>query len=133
MATVRVNFDKCIQDSQEYGSTDEMMVSRVFFSVEVKTETAQVEKHGDLHANLKQAVGVSFKGGPIEVDYPCDRLGNRYAGPLDYQRFRDAAEEYYKSLVGSAGTGIRMHGSSNVRMRNNLFGKHYSVEFQVEG
>ena len=42
-------------------------------------------------------------------------------------------KSYYRSLVGSAGTGIRMHGSSNVRMRNNLFGKHYSVEFQVEG
>ena len=133
MATARVNFDKCVQDSQEYGSTDEMMVSRVFFSVEVKREPGQIEKHGDLHADLKQAVGGSFEGGPIEVEYPCDALGNRYAGPLDYQAFRNAAESYYKSLVGSAGTGIRMHYSSNVRMRNSLFGKHYSVEFQVEG
>ena len=46
-----------VQDAQEYGSTDEMMVSRVFFSVEVKREPGQVEKHGDLHANLRQAVG----------------------------------------------------------------------------
>jgi hypothetical protein len=31
------------------------------------------------------------------------------------------------------GTGIRIQGGSNIRMRNNLFGKRYSVEFEVEG
>jgi hypothetical protein len=110
-----------------------VMVSRVFFSVEVRTETGQVEKHSDLHADLKQAVGGSFEGGPIEVGYPSDLLGNRYAGPLDYQAFRTAAEGYYKSLVGSAGTGVHLRSSSNLRMRNNLFGRPHSVEFRVDG
>ena len=34
MAKVKITFHKCIQDSQEYGSNDEHMVSRIFFSIE---------------------------------------------------------------------------------------------------
>jgi hypothetical protein len=29
MAKVKITFQKCIQDSQEYGSNDEHMVSRI--------------------------------------------------------------------------------------------------------
>ena len=31
----RVTFYKCIQDSQDYGSDDEHMVSRIFFFLEI--------------------------------------------------------------------------------------------------
>ena len=34
MKKARVTFRKCIQDSQEYGSNNEYMVSRVFFDLE---------------------------------------------------------------------------------------------------
>ena len=35
MSKATVNFHRCIQDSQDYGSNDEHMVSRVFFDLEV--------------------------------------------------------------------------------------------------
>ena len=135
MATVRVVFEKCIQDSQEYGSTDEMMVSRVFFTIEVKGKTASkatVHRFNRINANLKQAVGGAFEQSPIEVEFPCDSAGNPYAGPLDYQRFRNAAEGYYRSLVGSMGTGIHIQGGWNIRMYGNLLVKQDSVEFEAD-
>jgi hypothetical protein len=44
-----------------------------------------------------------------------------YDGSLDYAPFRQAVEEYYRSLVGSTGRGIHVAGGSNIRMRNNTF------------
>jgi len=35
MLTAKITFYKCVQDSQDYGSDDEHMVSRVFFILEI--------------------------------------------------------------------------------------------------
>ncbi|MHB1362091.1 MAG: hypothetical protein ACYCW5_05800 [Thermoleophilia bacterium] len=48
MSKVTIHLEKLIQDSQEYGSDDEHMVSRVFFSLE-----AGGALHGDLYADVK--------------------------------------------------------------------------------
>jgi hypothetical protein len=117
----RVTFYKCIQDSQDYGSNDEHMVSRVFFFLEID------EKRLDLHADIKQTVGSSFETGPIEVRQP-----ENYKGPFNYDAFRDAAEKYYRSLVGSLGGGIRIQGGTNIRMRNNTFIQNMIAEFEVK-
>jgi hypothetical protein len=117
----RVTFYKCIQDSQDYGSDDEHMVSRIFFFIEID------EKRFDLHADIKQTVGSSFETGPIEV-----RLPEYYRGPINYDAFRDAAEKYYRSLVGSLGRGISIQGGTNIRMRNNIFIQEMTAEFEVE-
>ena len=52
MPFLRVNVTKCVQDSREYGSTDEHMVSRVFYSIDVDG----VPK-GDYYSDIKQVVG----------------------------------------------------------------------------
>jgi len=52
MPFLRVNVTKWVQDSQEYGSTDEHMVSRVFYSIDVDG----VPK-GDYYSDIKQVVG----------------------------------------------------------------------------
>jgi hypothetical protein len=109
----RVTFYKCIQDSQDYGSNDEHMVSRVFFFLEID------EKRLDLHADIKQTVGSSFET-------------ENYKGPFNYDAFRDAAEKYYRSLVGSLGGGIRIQGGTNIRMRNNTFIQNMIAEFEVK-
>jgi hypothetical protein len=120
MATAKITFYKCIQDSQDYGSNDEHMVSRVFFTFEIGG------KKYDLHADIKQAVGASYETGPIEVGSP-----EGYKGPFNYEAFRDAAEKYYRRLVGSSATGIRIQGGSNIRMRNNTFIQEMAVECEV--
>ena len=117
----RVTFFKCIQDSQDYGSNDEHMVSRVFFVLEIGG------KKFDLYADIKQTVGGDYETGPIEVAQP-----ENYRGPFNYRAFRDAAEKYYRSLVGSSGRGIRIQGGTNIRMRNNTFIQSMIAEFEVK-
>ena len=121
MAKAKLTFHRCIQDSQDYGSDDEHMVSRVFFTLDVAGR-----QHPDLHADIKQAVGSSFETGPIEVGSP-----QGYDGPINYEEFRNSVEQYYRELVGSQGSGIRISGGSNIRMRNNTFIRQKSVEIEV--
>ena len=118
MKTVKVTFYKCIQDSQDYGSDDEHMVSRIFFILETD---AKADKG---YVDIKQCVGSSYESGPIEV---CPPEGSR--GPFNYQAFRNGVEDYYRSLVGANGRGIRISGGSN--MRNNTFLQSKTIEFQV--
>lgn len=120
MGTAKITFYKCIQDSQDYGSDNEHMVSRVFFTLQIG------DRKFDLHADIKQAVGSGYEMGPIEVGQP-----EGYSGPFNYECFRDAAEKYYRSLVGSTGRGINIQGGANIRMRNNTFIQKMSVECEV--
>lgn len=121
MVMVKITFHKCIQDSQDYGSDEEHMISRVFFSLEIEGQ-----KYENLHVDIKQVVGSNYESSPIEV---CRPQG--YQGPLNYEAFRNSVEEYYRSLVGSSGSGIHISGGTNVRMRNNVFVKEATVEFPV--
>ncbi len=123
MARVKVTFHKCIQDSQDFGSDDEHMVSRVFFTVE-----AGGRVHRDVHADLKQTVGSDYATGPIEVGPPVG-----YAGPFSHAAFARTAEAYFRGLVGAGGSGIRIQGASNVRMQNNAFLRQQVVEFEASG
>ena len=125
MARARVIFHECIQDSQDYGSDDEHMVSRVFFSLEVGGQ-----RYDGLYVDIKQAVGSSYETGPIEVGSP---RGAKYRGPFSHQAFSDGVEKYYRSLVGSKGKGIRISGATNIRMRNNRFVQPMTIEFEVSG
>ena len=124
MPTARVVFDKGIQYSQDYGSDDEHMVSRIFFSIEVGGR-----RYDGLHVDVKQTVGSSYETGPIEVGSP-----KGYKGPFNHEAFRAAVEKYYRGLVGSTGTGIRIAGGDKkIRMRDNHFQKQEIVEFDVSG
>ena len=88
----RVTFFKCIQDSQDYGSNDEHMVSRVFFVLEIGG------KKFDLYADIKQTVGGDYETGPIEVAQP-----ENYRGPFNYRAFRDAARKVLPKFGGFFG------------------------------
>lgn len=55
-------------------------------------------RFGGLHAVVKQAAGSDFERHPLEVLAP-----DEYDGPLDYERFRNCVERYYRSLVGADG------------------------------
>jgi len=121
MTVAKVTFQKLIQDSQDYGSDDEHMVSRAFFSVEVDGDVTD-----DVHVDIKQSIGSDFESTPLEVSKPIG-----YRGPFNYETFRQAVEAYYRSLVGGQGSGIHIEGGSNIRMRNNTFIQQEQVEFEV--
>jgi len=117
MRTAKVTFRKCIQDSQDYGSDDEHMVSRVFFDLNIGEQ-----KYSDLYVDIKQTVGGSFENTPIEVSSP-----QGYKGPFNYMVFRDEVEKYYRSLVGAKGSAFRIIGGQ-ARMINNFIIQEHSVE-----
>jgi hypothetical protein len=122
MARAKVTFERLIQDSQDYGSDDEHMVSRVFFSLEVEGK-----EHQGLYANIKQPVGSSFETAPLEISKPVG-----YQGPFNHAAFSAATERYYRALVGAAGRGIRIDGGNNIRMRNNTFVQPGTAEFEIK-
>jgi len=122
MGNARVTFHQLIQDSQEYGSDDEHMVSRVFFSLQVDGGSYPI-----LHVDVKQTVGAEFENAPLEVGPP-----HGYNGPFNHEEFRNAVEEYYRGLVGSQGSAIRIKGGAGpIRMYNNRFASESVVEFPV--
>lgn len=122
MATAKLQLHKLIQDSQDFGSDDEHMISRVFFDLEIDGK-----KFEGLYANIKQMVGSSFESAPLEVSSPAN-----YKGPFNYDAFRNIVEDYYRSLVGASGSSIHIVGASSVRMRNNTFVRPLSTEFEVQ-
>lgn len=122
MSIARIDFHQCVQDSQDYGSDDEHMVSRVFFSLQLDGVS-----HENLHVDIKQPVGDKFEAGPLEVGAP-----QGYRGPINHAEFRAAVEKYYRRLVGSAGSGIRIVGGGNIRMRNNRFVMPWGAEVSID-
>lgn len=122
MTNAQVIFRRLVQDSQDYGSNDEHMVSRAFFDLNIGDKAYQ-----NLSVDIKQQVGSNFETSPLEISQPIG-----YNGPFNHQAFRDAVEKYYRSLVGSSGSGIRISGgASNIRMRNNTFVQEMHVEFNI--
>jgi hypothetical protein len=119
MPRFKVTFHRAIQDSQEFGSNDEHMVSRVFFTLAVDGKLA-----GDFFADLKQTVGSKFNRSDIEVSPP-----RGYDGPFDHVRFSDAARDYFSGAFGLEASGFNFGGSTNIRMWNNLSGQEREYEF----
>jgi hypothetical protein len=120
MAHVRVTLQKCVQDSQDYGSNDEHMVSRVFFVVEADG------RRSDGYVDLKQTVGSDYETGPIEVGAPAG-----YSGPFDHEVFRREVERYFRDCVGSTASRIRHGPKIEGRMRNNTFMRQHAFEFEA--
>ena len=122
MAHAKVILSSLVQDSQDYGSDDENMVSRAFLDLQV--DGTVYEK---LYAQIKQPVGGDFETMPLEVSWPVG-----YKGPLNYEAFRAGIEAYYRSLVGSTGSDIHVEGGSNIRVKNNRFVSPSSFEFEID-
>ncbi len=119
---MKVHFTSCVQDSRDYGSDDEYIVSRVFFSIE-----CEGLQYTGLQADIKQAVDDDIETDSLEVTLP-----QGYDGPISDEGFRRAAGAYYRMLLGRGGTGIQS-GISNTRMRDNTFLMPCSFEFPLFG
>ncbi len=123
MSRMRVFFHRCHQDSQDFGSDTEHMVSRIFFSIE-----ANGERRDGLHVDIKQAVGSPFEAKSIEVGFPAN-----YKGPFDHNAFRKAIGEYYLLLVGPKGAAIRFaEGTHSLRMSDNIIIHEAITEFDAD-
>ena len=122
MPLVRVNISHCIQDSQEYGSTEEHMVSRVFHQI-----TVDGVPKGNFYCGIKQVVGATYSSENMEVGLPHD-----YRGPFNHQAYTDEIKGYFLRLVNSSGSMISLGNAQKVRMMNNRFDIPHQFEFRAE-
>ena len=113
----QIDFYKCIQDSQDFGSNNEHCISRIFFKITIG------EKVEEFFANVNQPYGsnFSYEYDPVEISNPFNQ-----EIPFNYHEFRDEAEKYYRMCVCANANGIQIVASSNIRMRNNTFNMNYS-------
>jgi len=121
MPNAIMTLTEIVQDSQDYGSDDEHMVSRVFFDLDIEDHI-----YPGLHVDVKQTVGSSFETAPLEVSAPVG-----YRGPMNHDALRQAVEGYYRSHIGGGGRFIHLAGSSNIRMQGNHVHSRVQVQFEV--
>ena len=123
MATIKITYTQLVQDSQEYGSDDEHMISRATFDLEFEGEV-----YSNCTVDIKQTVGSDYDSGPLEV---FNLQG--YDGPNDVSKMQFNTEVLYRSLIGSQGSGINFDSnSSNIRMQNNTFNINRTFEYMIE-
>ncbi len=113
MSQAKIILHKCIHDSQEYGSDDEHMVSRVFFTIDTQSKV-----YSKLYVDIKQAVKGKLEIESLEVGSPVG-----YEGPFDHKLFQNAVKQYYRNLVASK--------SSNTRMCNDTLVKEISFSMEL--
>jgi hypothetical protein len=113
-----VRFHGVLQHRQGLEPDSDYMQSEVLFDLIDGGRT-----YTDLRALVKQAAGSSFEGDVLEVGPPVG-----YEGPFDQQRFAESAEQYFRSLVGSQGSGIHVEGGAVVEMRDNIFRQEQDCE-----
>lgn len=111
-----IHFTGCLQNSQVLGSTNEHTISQLFFIINQQPYDCVVRQpHGSDN---------SFEDDPLEVEIPANLKGE-----INYGAFREVAEHYYRSLIGSSGGGIRIGpGSKNITMTNNRMWQTWTVE-----
>ena len=145
--TLELTFEGCIQDSEEYGSGPDRMVSRVFFWIRreggppgdyradldratgnlfAKRRLDPPERYNGpmLHAEIVQPVGQDFQTGRIDVSAPVG-----YSGPFDQSAFARSAAEYFRTIMSDSGVmqrneeGRPLRGgyraTEHVRLRHN--------------
>ena len=117
MGQVIIQFEKVIQNIQEWGSDDEHMFSRIFLTIIYPNENSE-----SIEVSIKQMAGGNFEDDPLEVYFPHNKKFS-----LNYEEFRDAVEKYYRSSFGSQATDFRIEGGSNIKMRNNIVIKLHKI------
>ena len=117
-------FLRVLQNSQELGTDDEHLVSRVYFSL--KTPDGKIL---DLYSDVKLSPGADFTQDPLEASYPAE-----LRGLLSYETFRQLVEQYYRDNIGATGRGIRIGpGAKGIVMMNNLFVMRKEVPVELIG
>lgn len=128
MAKARVTFQKLIQDSQDYQSSnpnDDHMISQAFFALEIGGQLYE-----DMRVEVSQPYGTNYESEPVEVHQPVGSY-DVTKGNWNHHEFADLVERYYRQFIGSQARGIQVSGAINLRMRNNTFVSAMTGEFTI--
>ena len=107
----QITFNYLLQDTHDYNCEDQnedVMVSKIGLTYNEQDFTVEV----------KQPYGVNFEE---EEGFELYIPDNSLLKELNYSLLSEKCELYYRSIIGSNGSGIRIVGGSNIRMRDNKF------------
>ncbi|MGH9368095.1 MAG: hypothetical protein ACRD3M_10525 [Thermoanaerobaculia bacterium] len=157
---IELTFEGCVQDSEEYGSGRDQMVSRVFFWIKrvgappgdfrrdlelvaggrfarLRIEPAEGYTGPMLYADLRQTVGEDFETGRVAVGPPVG-----YSGPFNQEEFARLATTYFRGVASDTGAMLRqeegrpLRGSlretAHVRLRHNVEASRSTVRFEAD-
>jgi len=122
MSKLKLIVKRLVQNSQELGSNDEHMLSRATFDVLYDGKT-----FSNCTVDLKQTIGAEYEKSPIEV---FNLQG--YDGANDWQKFCYNFDVFYRGLVGSNASVIRVGPGATVTMTNNVYEIQKIYEYEVD-
>lgn len=129
MAT-RMTFDRVVQDSEEFGSTETRAVSRVFFELEADSKT-----YSDMYVDIEEPVGGDHSDQTLAIGTPQsaaskEALATRSFDPASFDReaFEGAVRAYYQRIVTSAGYGKHLAKDKGLRTFGDTLGLIQTVE-----
>ncbi|WP_125917215.1 hypothetical protein [Hymenobacter coccineus] len=112
-----IMFTSCTINSQEYGSNNEHMVSRVNFIIKPGDDFFD-EHRRSISCTVCQAYGenYTFETSPLEVENPPELVRK-----INYSEFQFSVERYFRSVLGNNGGGFRLNNAHDIAMRNMTF------------
>jgi hypothetical protein len=116
-------FNTIIQDSQEFGSSNQHMVSRVFFDLRIGADL-----HTGLAADVKQRVGDDHEHAPLDVSMP-----QSLAGSISYEDFRDFVERYYRDSFTPPTSSYGFGPGTRIRIMHNVVNRRSVEEIEFFG
>lgn len=125
----RVTFNRVVQDSREFGSTETHSVSRVFFELEQDGNIYQdlfmdiTEAVGSTHGDEELSLGVLQRG-----DGEATGSGTTPPDTVDRDALEAAVRSYYQWLVNSAGFGKHLAKDKGFRTYGDELGLIQTVE-----
>lgn len=117
MPVATVTFRKCILNSQEAGSDDCHLGSRVYFDLDIDGTP-----YPSLFTDVRQLVGSDSENEFLDVSMP-----RGYAGPFNFQVFRGSVEFYYRHVIGVHASMFGMRG-----IRTGFIGYVLEQEMRVQ-
>jgi hypothetical protein len=109
-----INFTRCEQQSQVFGTDNEHTIAKIFFTL-WSGDDVNMKDARSLEAIINQPAGESFSFDTMPlVVVPPPELENE----INYSEFRDKAEEYYRFAFKNMGIGIGS-GSRDILFGNN--------------
>ena len=110
-------FNMIIQDSQEFGSNNMEMVSRVFFDLRIGSDL-----NTGFSADVKQPIGADHERDPLEISLPKSLVGAIHSEDL-----RDFVERYYRESLAPPTSSYGFGPGTRIRMMHNVVSRR-SVE-----
>ena len=120
MPKAQLVFTTIIQDSQEFGSNGQYMVSRLFFDLRVGNDL-----HTGFSADIRQKVGDDREHAPVEVSMP-----HSLAGSISLIDFRKHVEQYYRESYGSTASAFQFGPGTKVRMMHKVVSRRSVAEIE---